>query len=128
MIRRPPRSTRTDTLFPYTTLFRSPDDDGWPEDGYRGDYIADVARAFLDGASVEVEGRAVTANGDADDLDAIPLLAVSLRGNEPNGTLAGCGGPFDVSALRPVPYGDGMVGATVREQDVRSTNLREARR
>src|SRR3546814_1661606 len=23
MIRRPPRSTRTDTLFPYTTLFRS---------------------------------------------------------------------------------------------------------
>src|SRR3546814_1880559 len=33
MIRRPPRSTRTDTLFPYTTLFRSdhgdqPDDQG----------------------------------------------------------------------------------------------------
>src|SRR3546814_1949185 len=27
MIRRPPRSTRTDTLFPYTTLFRS----RWPE-------------------------------------------------------------------------------------------------
>src|SRR3546814_11609801 len=27
MIRRPPRSTRTDTLFPYTTLFRS---DWWP--------------------------------------------------------------------------------------------------
>src|SRR3546814_13670809 len=26
MIRRPPRSTRTDTLFPYTTLFRSSDD------------------------------------------------------------------------------------------------------
>src|SRR3546814_12965349 len=26
MIRRPPRSTRTDTLFPYTTLFRSPGD------------------------------------------------------------------------------------------------------
>src|SRR3546814_9188156 len=28
MIRRPPRSTRTDTLFPYTTLFRSPLADG----------------------------------------------------------------------------------------------------
>src|SRR3546814_2560451 len=28
MIRRPPRSTRTDTLFPYTTLFRSRSD-GW---------------------------------------------------------------------------------------------------
>src|SRR3546814_10521600 len=32
MIRRPPRSTRTDTRFPYTTLFRS--DDGI--DGYSG--------------------------------------------------------------------------------------------
>src|SRR3546814_1165903 len=29
MIRRPPRSTRTDTLFPYTTLFRSSDDDNY---------------------------------------------------------------------------------------------------
>src|SRR3546814_2964309 len=28
MIRRPPRSTRTDTLFPYTTLFRSAPPDG----------------------------------------------------------------------------------------------------
>src|SRR3546814_2293184 len=28
MIRRPPRSTRTDTLFPYTTLFRSARRDG----------------------------------------------------------------------------------------------------
>src|SRR3546814_4492602 len=28
MIRRPPRSTRTDTLFPYTTLFRSTSTDG----------------------------------------------------------------------------------------------------
>src|SRR3546814_7620255 len=31
MIRRPPRSTRTDTLFPYTTLFRSP-----RQPGHRG--------------------------------------------------------------------------------------------
>src|SRR3546814_14172620 len=29
MTRRPPRSTRTDTLFPYTTLFRSPSFGGW---------------------------------------------------------------------------------------------------
>src|SRR3546814_10871399 len=34
MIQRPPRSTRTDTLFPYTTLFRSVriDDDRIPRD------------------------------------------------------------------------------------------------
>src|SRR3546814_15044409 len=32
MIRRPPRSTRTDTLFPYTTLFRSPRRPGGAQD------------------------------------------------------------------------------------------------
>src|SRR3546814_18882271 len=32
MIRRPPRSTRTDTLFPYTTLFRSFVFDSWQRD------------------------------------------------------------------------------------------------
>src|SRR3546814_3830567 len=37
MIRRPPRSTRTDTLFPYTTLFRS----RWPE--IVGDRYAEVS-------------------------------------------------------------------------------------
>src|SRR3546814_10748691 len=31
MIRRPPRSTRTDTLFPYTTLFRSAEVRDWQE-------------------------------------------------------------------------------------------------
>src|SRR3546814_1875963 len=31
MIRRPPRSTRTDTLFPYTTLFRSPSCSFWSD-------------------------------------------------------------------------------------------------
>src|SRR3546814_17901718 len=33
MIRRPPRSTRTDTLFPYTTLFRSK-----THEGFNGDH------------------------------------------------------------------------------------------
>src|SRR3546814_6449428 len=36
MIRRPPRSTRTDTLFPYTTLFRSPVDPIHPVSGGPG--------------------------------------------------------------------------------------------
>src|SRR3546814_2359571 len=34
MIRRPPRSTRTDTLLPYTTLFRSPGE--VPQPGFEG--------------------------------------------------------------------------------------------
>src|SRR3546814_17127864 len=41
MIRRPPRSTRTDTLFPYTTLFRSRPD-------LRPDRRIDLATGFLD--------------------------------------------------------------------------------
>src|SRR3546814_13834291 len=36
MIRRPPRSTRTDTLFPYTTLFRSIAESGASPDGLVG--------------------------------------------------------------------------------------------
>src|SRR3546814_15838531 len=40
MIRRPPRSTRTDTLFPYTTLFRST----FISNGQTADLIAVVAR------------------------------------------------------------------------------------
>src|SRR3546814_10479216 len=46
MIRRPPRSTRTDTLFPYTTLFRSV---GAPRSrchGLRPQGIRDAGTAF----------------------------------------------------------------------------------
>src|SRR3546814_5734477 len=42
MIRRPPRSTRTDTLFPYTTLFRSANSSGGA--------IAAYNKAVADGA------------------------------------------------------------------------------
>src|SRR3546814_10497354 len=63
MIRRPPRSTRTDTLFPYTTLFRSESQPADPlepaveeeaggDGGYDGDGVA-VAPAVL-GHVVEV--------------------------------------------------------------------------
>src|SRR3546814_4553429 len=41
MIRRPPRSTRTDTLFPYTTLFRSLQRRASGEAVFIGDAIAD---------------------------------------------------------------------------------------
>src|SRR3712207_6867789 len=48
MIRRPPRST----LFPYTTLFRSDDDDAWPSD--RGPTEAsEPAAVSADGPSEE---------------------------------------------------------------------------
>src|SRR3546814_17963942 len=43
MIRRPPRSTRTDTLFPYTTLCRSDRDDGRVREAARGFGFAEEA-------------------------------------------------------------------------------------
>src|SRR3546814_11810318 len=42
MIRRPPRSTRTDTLFPYTTLFRSHASGGSRAIGLRTYYTAEL--------------------------------------------------------------------------------------
>src|SRR3546814_1828275 len=45
MIRRPPRSTRTDTLFPYTTLFRSL---LGAVAGYAGGWIERILTAFND--------------------------------------------------------------------------------
>src|SRR3546814_19056346 len=45
MIRRPPRSTRTDTLFPYTTLFRSLGDHGHADIAGTPQYACDVQRA-----------------------------------------------------------------------------------
>src|SRR3546814_4035575 len=47
MIRRPPRSTRTDTLFPYTTLFRSEEEYGGAGMGYLEHMVAmeEISRA-----------------------------------------------------------------------------------
>src|SRR3546814_11314136 len=44
MIRRPPRSTRTDTLFPYTTLFRSVQEELCRGEPPEGRYLAEPDR------------------------------------------------------------------------------------
>src|SRR3546814_18887334 len=53
MIRRPPRSTRTDTLFPYTTLFRSPapgdEANAWSQLLQEGAWEGRVRRRTRDG-------------------------------------------------------------------------------
>src|SRR3546814_11771715 len=57
MIRRPPRSTRTDTLFPYTTLFRSflaAHFDGASADGHFDRVV--VQRVVAGGAGFLVHG------------------------------------------------------------------------
>src|SRR3546814_17686799 len=62
MIRRPPRSTRTDTLFPYTTLFRSILSRAWLDNQYKA--RAEVRREWLVGR----EGLIVISGGRAGDV------------------------------------------------------------
>jgi len=94
---------------------KGPDDAGWPEDGYRGDYIKDVANAYLEGASVEVDGHVVTGEKNPDDLDAIRRFAVAYLRREQNLDLAAYGVAFDVYFLESSLYTDGKVEETVRE-------------
>ena len=93
----------------------APDQAGWPEDGYRGDYIADVARAYLAGESVEADGQLVTGAGDADNLDAIRQFAVAYLRREQDLDLKAFGVSFDTYFLESSLYGDGKVDETVRE-------------
>src|SRR3546814_3009352 len=62
MIRRPPRSTRTDTLFPYTTLFRS---QGPPARILRRHGLGGgAARLLVEGLWGRVDGRSDRSDGD----------------------------------------------------------------
>ncbi|WP_133500228.1 arginine--tRNA ligase [Cognatilysobacter terrigena] len=94
---------------------KGPDDAGWPEDGYRGDYIKDVAAAYLRGDAVEVEGHTVVGAKDPNDLDAIRAFAVAYLRREQNLDLEAYGVSFDVYFLESSLYTDGKVEETVRE-------------
>src|SRR3546814_10891844 len=81
MIRRPPRSTRTDTLFPYTTLFRSP---GNAIDGEAGADRGDPGAVGLDHerpAAVlgDVKQRLATQQAHVADRKSTRLKLQSLR-------------------------------------------------
>jgi arginyl-tRNA synthetase len=93
---------------------RGPDDAGWPEDGYRGDYIKDVADSYLRGDTVEFEDHAVTGEKNPDDLDAIRRFAVAYLRREQNNDLAAYGVSFDVYFLESSLYTEGKVEETVR--------------
>src|SRR3546814_14931122 len=93
MIRLPPRSTRTDTLFPYTTLFRS--DIVIPMD----QWVATVAR-LPNAAEIVRHGR----------TDAEALSAAELEG-------------LDIDALAAELAGDTTEAAARAEPDRKSTRL-----
>jgi arginyl-tRNA synthetase len=93
----------------------APGDAGWPENGYRGDYIADVAQAYLAGDSVTVEGHTVTGAKDAENLDAIRAFAVAYLRREQDLDLKAFGVGFDTYFLESSLYADGKVEEAVRE-------------
>src|SRR3546814_12848274 len=68
MIRRPPRSTRTDTLFPYTTLFRS------------GDFHPHVPRKCLPADPVRSDHGTRRDSRRAGRFDFWTLVAVAVAG------------------------------------------------
>src|SRR3546814_1371290 len=86
MIRRPPRSTRTDTLFPYTTLFRS----GRPRGARRG----------RSGARMGARGQGAGADG-AQDLSLPRSLDVGPRQiSQPRGSAGGARSEEHTSELQ----------------------------
>ncbi len=92
-----------------------PDDASWPEDGYRGEYIVDVANDYMAGKTVTADDREVTAKADADDLDAIQAFAVAWLRREQDLDLKAFGVEFDVYFLESSLYEKGNVDATVEK-------------
>jgi arginyl-tRNA synthetase len=91
----------------------TPDDPSWPEAGYRGDYIADIAQAYLAQERVAADDQHVKASGDMNDADAIRHFAVAYLRREQDIDLRAFGVNFDVYALESALYTEGKVEETV---------------
>src|SRR3546814_8519346 len=92
MIRQPPRSTRTDTLFPYTTLFRS-DQRGLARSGFAHE-VGHLARGDIDIDSVEHADGVLPGHEFAHDAARAnrsfgAAIAQGGRGGAPLNTAAG---------------------------------------
>ena len=91
-----------------------PEATDYPADGYKGDYILDIARDYMAGATVQAsDGVPVTAKGDVDDLDAIRAFAVTYLRREQDLDLQAFGLAFDNYFLESSLYTTGKVQATV---------------
>ncbi|MCE9664176.1 arginine--tRNA ligase [Halomonas sp. M5N1S17] len=90
-----------------------PDSAAWPADGYRGDYIAEVAKDYLAGETVHADDRHVTAKADPDDLEAIREFAVAWLRREQDLDLKAFGVEFDVYFLESSLYDQGKVEEAV---------------
>ena len=91
-----------------------PDDDAWPQDGYRGDYITELAECYQRGDRIDAEDRHVTGSGDTDDLESIRQFAVAYLRREQDLDLKAFGVHFDIYFLESSLYQSGAVEATVQ--------------
>ena len=98
-----------------------PGDACWPTDPadpaskafYNGEYIQDIADDFLAKKTVQASDRATTANGDADDIDAIRDFAVAYLRHEQDKDLQAFNLAFDEYYLESSLYTSGRVQRTV---------------
>jgi arginyl-tRNA synthetase len=90
-----------------------PDDSRWPADGYQGEYIKEVAIAYLAKETVHADDQQVTASGDPEDLDAIRRFSVASLRREQDQDLQAFDVRFDHYFLESSLYSDGKVDAAV---------------
>ena len=90
------------------------DDASFPENGYRGEYINDIATAFLAKETVVADDMAVTASGDANDLDSIRSFSVAYLRHEQDLDLKAFQIKFDVFSLESALYSEGKVESAVK--------------
>jgi len=90
-----------------------PDQVGWPEPAYNGDYIQDIADDFSAKKTVTADDRSFTASGDAEDLDSIRQFAVAYLRHEQDLDLQAFGLKFDNYFLESSLYSGGAVEGTV---------------
>ncbi len=87
-----------------------PEDPRFPADGYRGEYIRDIASDYLAGRTVSAERvPAETAAANPDDLDSIRRFAVAYLRREQDNDLRAFGVRFDNYYLESSLYSDGRV-------------------
>jgi arginyl-tRNA synthetase len=92
-----------------------PGDAEWPSEAYNGEYIADVARAYLAGETVDLEGMLVAGSKDPEDIESIRRFAVAYLRNEQNHDLAAFRVDFDIYFLESSLYKDGKVEEAVQK-------------
>ncbi|MGF6301814.1 arginyl-tRNA synthetase [Paraburkholderia sp. WC7.3d] len=92
----------------------APGDEGWPASAYNGEYIADIAKDYLNGITVEAsDGEPVTGAGDVENLEAIRRFAVTYLRREQDMDLQAFGVKFDQYYLESSLYTEGRVEKTV---------------